>query len=135
MKFTRNELLAFLKEQRKVFDIVRLVNVSLTTQYEITDVGELTQGPYQCYTVWNKEKRCENRVSAKAFAIKGKLTKFEFVNNDVYFVTSIYTEVEGTPYMPEMADKKLYESKKKKNTVTIARHFGVICPCSVFRTV
>ncbi|HNZ40780.1 MAG TPA: GGDEF domain-containing protein [Clostridia bacterium] len=105
MKFTRNELLAFLKEQRKVFDIVRLVDVSLTTQYEITDSGELIQGPYQCYTVWNKEKRCENCVSAKAFAIKGKLTKFEFVNNDIYFVTSIYTEVEGTPYMLEMVDK------------------------------
>lgn len=79
--------------------------MSLTTQYEISDAGELIQGPYQCYTVWNKEKRCENGVSAKAFALKGKLTKFEFVNDSVYFVTSIYTEVEGTPYMLEMVDR------------------------------
>lgn len=105
MKLTKKELLAFIEEQKKIFDIVRLVDVSLTTQYEIADNGELIQEPYQCYMVWNKEKRCENCVSAKAFALKGKLTKFEFVNEDIYFVMSIYTEVEGTAYMLEMVAK------------------------------
>ncbi len=109
MKFTKEELLAFVKEQKKIFDVVRLVDVSLTTEYEISDNGELIKGPYQCYMVWNKEKRCENCISAKAFAVKGKLTKFEFVDSEIYFVMSIYTELEGTPYMLEMVQKLNYD--------------------------
>ncbi len=77
----------------------------MTTEYDLTDSGELIPGPYQCYKVWNKEMRCENCISAKAFADKGMLTKFEFVDNDTYFVMSIYTEVEGTPYMLEIVNK------------------------------
>ena len=105
MKLTRLELVAFAKEQKRVFDVVRLVDVSLTVQYEIADNGDLIESPYQCYTVWNKSQRCENCVSAKAYALKGKLTKFEFVNNEIFFVVSIYTEVEDTAYMLEMVEK------------------------------
>jgi diguanylate cyclase (GGDEF)-like protein len=105
MRFTKEEVIKFINDQKKVFDIVRLVDVSLTKEYEVTESGEFVPGEYHCYAVWNKNRRCDNCISAKAFALKSQLTKFEFVNDDVYFVMSSYTEVDGTPYMLEMVSK------------------------------
>ena len=105
MRFTKAAVVEFVNAQKKVFDIVRLVDVSLTKEYEITESGEFVPGEYRCYAVWNKTRRCDNCISAKAFALKSQLTKFEFVNNDVYFVMASYTEVDGTPYILEMVSK------------------------------
>lgn len=105
MVLTKKELISFVKEQRRIFDIVRLVDVSLNIQYNISDDGNLKQEPYQCYAVWNKNKRCENCISAKAFAMKDKLSKFEFVNKDVYFVLALYTEIDNTAYVIELVSK------------------------------
>lgn len=104
MNLLKNELITFITV-KKIFDTVRLVDVSMTTQCLISDDGKIEESPYQCYAVWNKNKRCENCISAKAFALKSKLTKFEFVENEVYFVISVYIEVEGTPYMLELISK------------------------------
>lgn len=99
---TKRELGIFSTELKKVFEIVRLVDVRENIQYSISDQGELTDGSYHCYAVWHKERRCENCISVKAYAKKGKLTKFEFVGHDVFFVVASYLEVEGQPYMLEM---------------------------------
>lgn len=105
MNLSTKDLIAFIELQKKIFDIVRIVDVSMTTQYIISDNGKVEEQPYQCYAVWNKNKRCENCISAKAFALKSKLTKFEFVENEVYFVMSIYTEIENKEYTLEMVSK------------------------------
>lgn len=105
MNLSKKELMAFVSEQQKVFDIVRLVNVSLTSQFLISDEGILKEEPYECYAFWNKKSRCENCISAKAFNLKRKLTKFEFVENDVYFIMAIYTEIDNTPYAIELVTK------------------------------
>lgn len=105
MKLSIRELIAFVAEQKKIFDIVRLVDVSMTIQYSITEGGTIKEEPYQCYAVWNKDRRCENCISAKAFAIEDKLTKFEFVDREIFFVVAVYAEIEGTAYVIEMVAK------------------------------
>lgn len=105
MKFTKKELINFIAEQKRVFDIVRIVDVSMTKQYQINAEGEFISQEYQCYAVWNKNRRCENCISAKVFASKNRLTKFEFVEQDVYFVMALYVEVEEIPYVIEMVSK------------------------------
>lgn len=102
---TRDEAIVFMKKAQIVFDIVRLVDVSITTQLQLTDKGELLQVPYQCYAVWNKDRRCENCISAKVFARRCRLTKFEFVDKDVYFVVAMYVEIDSDPYVMEMVMK------------------------------
>jgi len=102
VKLSKEELLTFISVQKKIFDIVRLVDVSMTIQYTVLEDGTIEQQPHECYAVWNKNSRCENCISAKALALKSKLTKFEFVNDEIYFVISIYTEVDDTVYMIEM---------------------------------
>lgn len=102
---TKNEVWLLIRQLETVFDMVRLVDVSMTRQFSITSAGDIREEPYQCYTVWNKNQRCENCISTKAFACKGKMTKFEFVDNDVYYVMSMYVEMDGVPYILEMVSK------------------------------
>lgn len=102
---TRSEIGLLVRELKSIFDVVRLVDVSMTEQYAVGPEGELTREPYACYAVWDRERRCENCVSAKALARKCRMTKFEFIHDEIYFVVSKYAEVEGVPYVLEMVAK------------------------------
>lgn len=102
---TKDEVRILMKQLEKVFDIVRLVDVTLTKQVSFTDTNELVEEPYLCYAVWNKGQRCTNCISAKAFASKSRETKFEFIDTDVYHVISMYVDIEGVGYAMEMVTK------------------------------
>ena len=102
---TKQETEQLTRQLKQVFDVVRLVDVSSNTQYVFDEQGELIAQPYVCYAVWNKHGRCENCISAKAYAGRTRLTKFEFVDHDVYYVISMYLEVDDVPYMLEMVNK------------------------------
>ena len=41
-------------------------------------------------------------IVAKAMSTKGRAEKFEFIDDDIYFVIAQYTEIEGVPYVIEM---------------------------------
>lgn len=105
-KYSRAGVVELIKNMREIFEVARLVDVSMTHQLDLNEDGtDLVETNYDCYAVWNKEHRCENCVSAMAFQVKGKMTKFEFVEGNVYYVVSKYVEVEDTPYMMEMVTK------------------------------
>lgn len=99
---TSREMFSLIQQLNLVFDLVRLVDVTLTIQLGIDEAGNIFREPYQCYAVWNRKRRCENCIAAKAFARKNKLNKFEFVNNEIYHVTAMYVEVEDEPCVLEM---------------------------------
>lgn len=80
---TKQEIIALIDQLKLVFDIVRLVDANMTHQLSINSCGEFVAEPYRCYAIWNKTSRCDNCVSAKAFSRKDKLSKFEFVDNDI----------------------------------------------------
>lgn len=102
---TKDELNVMLTELRKIFDLVRMVDVSLTREMIFKEDGSVEGVPYHCYAVWKKDGRCENCISAKAYARKMQLYKFEFVDREVYMVISRYVEVDGVPYMMEMVNR------------------------------
>lgn len=102
---TKQEAAALIGQLKLIFDIVRLVDVTMTRQFSLDGTGEFAADPYQCYAVWNKNSRCDNCISAKAFSCKGRLTKFEFVDNDIYHVIAKYVEVDGRPFILEMVAK------------------------------
>lgn len=101
----KEEALILIRQLETVFDIVRLVNASLTVQCSFDGSGEIVEEPYHCYGFWKKNKRCENCISAKVLGCKRKMTKFEFVDKDVYHVTAIYIEIDAKSYVLEMVSK------------------------------
>lgn len=102
---TFDELTSVIALIQGMFDLVRVVNVSLTKEFVFKKGSPPVEKDYECYAVWHKDHRCSNCVSAKALSCKGKVTKFEFVDNDVYFVVSQYVEVDDMPYIIEMVTK------------------------------
>ena len=63
-------------------------------QYKVGEDGKMRRLSYQCYEMWNRCKRCENCISAKCFHQKGKLEKFEFIENETYHVVAMYMEID-----------------------------------------
>lgn len=105
IEMKKSEVIELIHSLKNIFDIVRIVDVSLMREFEFSEDGEMRSLPYQCYAVWNRSSRCENCISARAFSGKCQMTKFEFIEKDVYFVVSKYVEMDETPYMLEMVMK------------------------------
>lgn len=104
--YSRTEMVSLLLHMREIFEVARLVDVTMTHQLDTNeDETDLVETEYDCYAVWNKQHRCENCVSAMAYRTQGKMTKFEFVEGDVYYVVAKYVMVEDTPYMLETVTK------------------------------
>lgn len=70
-----------------IFDVVRLVDPVRTTVLRLCD-GRVTEEPYTCFSVWNKDCRCKNCTSLQAVSGNCRRTKYEFIHNDVFYVVS-----------------------------------------------
>lgn len=90
---------------KKVFDVVRLVDVERSKVVEIDDHGEFIEMPYACYSTWNRCEKCSNCISSKAKTTRRNMTKFEFVNNEFYYVIAEYIEIDGQDYVLELVSK------------------------------
>jgi putative two-component system response regulator len=102
---TQEELSALTNRLQHAFDIVRLVDVSTATPYSFSSSNELSAEEHTCFSAWDRTRRCSNCISAKALAEKSSGSKFEFVDDDIYFVNVMYLEVSGTPYVLELVKK------------------------------
>ena len=99
---SRQELDEMMFQLRKVFDIVRLVDAR---GREISPTGEKMCARGGCYAVWDREKRCEDCVSAMALRERSKRTKLVMKGDELYQVIAKYVEVDGAPYVMEMVQK------------------------------
>ena len=95
----------FLRRLQGIFDVVRLVDPGHRKVLTLDSDGILTEKPGSCHMVWNRDTRCENCISAKAYARKTILNKIEFKDEEAYFVISKYIEVGGRGCMLEMVTR------------------------------
>ena len=95
----------FLRRLQGIFDVVRLVDPEHRKVLVLDSDGILTEKPGNCHMVWNKDTRCENCISAKAYARKTILNKIEFKDEEAYFVISKYIEVGGRGCMLELVTR------------------------------
>lgn len=99
---TAKQACALQRQLACAFDIVRFVDADETKQICIDRNGEKTLSAYCCYGVWNKTERCENCISGKIKRGHRKASKFEFIDDAVYYVTALHMEVDGKPCSLEM---------------------------------
>ncbi len=99
---TTQELKDMIEQMERVFSVVRLLAVDRLHQIMIGENDELQPQTCQCYAFWNRGERCENCVSAQAYAEKGQCTKLEFIDSKIYQVIAKYLEVDGKPYILEL---------------------------------
>ena len=96
---------AVLQQLQGVFDLVRLVDPERAKVLTLHPDGTLEERAGHCHVVWNKAGRCENCISAKAYARKTILNKIEFKDEEAYFVISKYIEVGGRGCMLELVTR------------------------------
>ena len=99
---TREEVNGMIRELRRAFDTVRIVEAPTDKQYCMSDACELVQEPGRCFDIWNQEARCKHCVSMRALNEKKLSRKFEFIGSQAYLITAMYVEIEGKPYVVEM---------------------------------
>lgn len=96
-QFTKKEVEEFIATSKEFFDFIRVVWTDRYSDIEAEDVP--------CYTLWRKDGPCENCVSRRAVFANHRLTKFEFINNDVYYVIATPVMVDGRHGSLEMVTK------------------------------
>ena len=76
-----------------VFDIIRIIDPVNRKIVLFDSHNNIIYDEYSCYQFWNKHSPCENCISMKASKSQCRLTKYDFVNNDVYHLVSKYVEL------------------------------------------
>lgn len=71
-----------------IFDVVRLVDPADTALIHLTEDGQLIREPYSCFKIWGKNSRCENCSSMCTLYSECRMTKYEFIKNNIFYVVS-----------------------------------------------
>lgn len=108
---TTEKLLSEMDCLREMYDIVRLVDPASTTVVCFTN-GKLVEAQKDpCFSVWEKNGRCQNCVSYQACREGRKVTKFEFKKDEAYDVLAV-------PYRIKDGDREYTVSLELVNKVT-----------------
>ena len=113
MSGTADDVLRVSKEQvdgllagyRRIFDIARLVALTICVELTKTDEGYTLKKSEHCYAVWKKKRRCENCISQEVLCTHKPQTKIETRESDIYYVLASFIEVDGRPYSLELVKR------------------------------
>lgn len=99
---TNDKLNELISAYRLVFDVVRMVDVSKRKEISFHKDGSIEVKDGFCHSVWKKDKRCINCISARAYTEKDLMTKFEFVDNEIFYVMAKYMQFEEVECVLEL---------------------------------
>lgn len=85
-----------------VFDVVRLVDVTKRREITFNQDGTYQVKEGFCHSVWKKDKRCLNCISARTYSDHKDTTKFEFIDNEIFFVMAKYMKIGETECVLEL---------------------------------
>lgn len=93
MIYTVKEIQKTIECLSDIFDIVRVVDPINMKILSFDEREEVDFDEYECYRVWNKSERCTNCISLRTYHCKKRLTKYDFLNDDVYQVVAMPIEI------------------------------------------
>ena len=99
---TKQESEVMIEQLKKVFEVVRLLDVDTLEMGNLKGVEDVDGFPCKCYDFWKKGTRCKNCTSREALQKKEKALKLEYLNSNIYQVISKYIEIDGKPYVIEL---------------------------------
>lgn len=101
---TKEEAIAAIHQLRKVFTVVRLIDVRNCQVVDLespTEAATEAEGAH-CYDFWKKTSRCINCVCSKVLADKQQKSKFETLDGKLYQVVAKYMIIDGLTYVLEL---------------------------------
>jgi diguanylate cyclase (GGDEF)-like protein len=88
MKYKVDQIQGIVDSLSSIYDVVRLVDPAKHKMITFDEDENVIYDQYECYQVWQKTARCKNCVSINAIHNNSRMTKFEFIEDDVYHVVS-----------------------------------------------
>ena len=101
ISITHDQVGLVMQSYRKMFETVRLVDPGICMQLSAGVHGISLEKSDHCYSVWNKNRRCERCISQDAIKMRKTQSKVEAVDNNVYYVLAMCIEIDGIPYSLE----------------------------------
>ena len=102
---TRAQAYSLLEHIKPLFYRARFVEPDTTSQFTVNAAGEIVHEPEDCFCVWGRNAMCDNCISTRAADGKKHVSKFEFIDDTMYHINSIYAEIEGRPCVLEMVTR------------------------------
>lgn len=96
-EYTRESIKQFIMDIDPFFDIVRVVRMDHFTSLDNTETA--------CFDFWGREHPCDNCISRRAVNVCKRMTKFDFVGEDVYYVVATPVAIDGAPASLEILTK------------------------------
>lgn len=93
MKYTVKEIHQTIECLSNIFDIVRIVDPVNWKIISFDENEEIISNDYRCYRLWDKDKRCNNCISLRTYHSKHRMTKYDFINDDIYHVVAKPIEI------------------------------------------
>lgn len=95
ISFKKAEIIPFLKQLSKIFTYVSLLDVAANKKFVISENGELKTVPV------SEEANNPDSITKRALTEKTQINKFEFLKQNIFFVTAKYILIEGKEYVLE----------------------------------
>lgn len=105
LRVSKEQVDGLLAGYRRIFDIARLVALTICVELTKTDEGYTLKKSEHCYAVWKKKRRCENCISQEVLCTYKPQTKIETRESDIYYVLASFIEVDGRPYSLELVKR------------------------------
>ena len=95
VSFKKDEIILFLKQLSKIFTYVSLMDVAANKKFVISENGEIKTVPV------SEEANNPDSITQRALKEKTQINKFEFLKQNIFFVTAKYILIEGKDFVLE----------------------------------
>lgn len=86
--YTAGEMRMLLTFLSPIFDVIRLVDPTETALVTLGEDGSICRERYHCFDLWKKDTRCEKCSSICGMQEACSMTKYEFIQNNVFCMVS-----------------------------------------------
>lgn len=108
-----------------IFDVARIVDPTDTSIITLDENNHLHKEPYTCFHTWSKVCRCSNCASMDAFLSCCQKSKYEFIENNVFYMISrpVYLDTETRAVkvvleiVSHVSDQLLLERKENGKSI------------------
>lgn len=101
MRITGDQLPMVFQRYRNLFQTVRLVDPVICMQVSVSSDGSDLEHNNHCYSVWQKDNRCNRCISQETVRTHQPVSKVEAIGNEVYYVIASCLDVDGHVYALE----------------------------------
>ncbi len=102
----KTEVIKVITELKKIFEIVRLIDLDNMSYMELDDEGNLIENPSKCHEFFDKPAMCQKCVAAGSCKKNIRLEKFEYINDELYNISSRTIMIDGKKFALELISKE-----------------------------